>query len=485
MSSIEKPLSSIQRSKYDPSSKRHGLFGRTGRRRYDNGRKQATLERTQEAVVTGSAGSQGLSKPYVLTAFELAGLDVHHSFDRDQAWIGMRETLAEQSLELPSTRRAAEGMSVTTATLRGELTLLPDPKTAAAANELNHRIYTVVGDGASARVGGRRKSWRYRVRGLKLFAELPPQAPEALYATAQRGATPRLLQARLHCPTCRVPQNAIVRTNVPAAAFSVQAARGRHLNIDLGRSCNVRAVSTQGRHPPTRQYPHVAKDARDGSWAVEGQPQWDPKERYNGPKFTVLLTEHDREAHRQRPYMMPQWVSRFELLWRTDGGREWFSLGTFDGNSDATTEVAQMIERTAHRGGLVCRYLRIFPLDCHGGGAMRVGVYGEPTNEVPIAGRRRGGGAATSGRGRVRSGAADDEEAITYTITAPTEAYNRQFCLDGSEHKGCRCSYCMGDPISRSAGRLQRRLAAVTGVSEVKSELGNLFVAGWHDHECI
>ena len=352
-------------------------------------------------------------------------------------------------------------MSVTTATLRGEGSILPDPKMAAASYELNHRIYSVVGDGVS-RVGGRRKSWRYKVSGLKLVAELPSQAPEALYATAHRGSTPRLLQARLHCPTCRVPQNAIVRTNVPAAAFSVETARGRHLNIDLGHQCFVRALSTQGRHPPTRLYPHVANDARDG-WAVEGQPQWNPKERYTGPKFRVLLTEQDREAHRN-PYVTPQWVSRFELLWRSDGGREWFSLGNFDGNSDATTEVAQVLDQT-HKGGLVCRYLRIVPLDCHCGGALRVGVYGEPANErvaESAAGGRRRGGAAT-GRAGGRPGARDEEETITYTITAPSESFNSQFCLDGSAGKGCRCSYCMGGRrLSGSAGRLRRRLMAVS-----------------------
>lgn len=196
---------------------------------------------------------------------------------------------------------------------------------------------------------------------------------------------------------------------------------------------------------------------------MEGQPNWDPNERYFGPTWDVLLTEQDRAGARH-PNLEPQWVSRYELLWRTDGGREWNSLGTFDGNVDATTEVAHVID-LAFKGGLVCRYLRLVPLESEGGGALRIGVYGEPVDgQQPKACSRCGGRHGE----RSTHQQADDElpEVITYTLTMPSESFNCKWCLDGSVLKGCRCSYCMGGRGGHSARRLSRRLQAIKEVKD-------------------
>ena len=457
---MEKPQASILRERYDPNSKWHGLFGRTACRRWDQERKQAELERTHEAHLQRQAGFEGkqLTTRFVLTAFELAGLDVHSSFDRDHAWTAIPEVLERESLAPLQRRRTADGLQVVTANLAPVAAILPDPKVAAHAQNMMHNIYTVVGDVRLACSSRRRRSWRYRVRGLKLWAVLPSQPPEAVSDANRHGTTPRLLPARLHCQTCKVSQNAIVRTNASGCAFSVEAARGRPLNIDLGQSCRISALSTQGRHPATRSYPYVTKDVREG-WQLEGQPNWDPNERYGGPQWTVLLTEQDR-AGQQNPYLTPQWVAKYELFWRADCGREWHSLGSCVGNSDATTEVAHPLEH-ALKGGLVCRYLRLVPLECEGGGALRVGVYGEPiADQSPSHRSRRGGGLGRTSRLRP---SADDElpEGISYTLTLPSESFNRKFCLDGSGQKGCRCSYCLGDNgLSRSGRRLRLRLEA-------------------------
>jgi hypothetical protein len=68
---------------------------------------------------------------------------------------------------------------------------------------------------------------------------------------------------------------------------------------------------------------------------------------------------------------MRQWVWKYEVVVRVEGGREWFSLGAFDGNRDMTTEVAHKLFST-----IKCRYLRFHVLGFDRVASMRVGVYG-------------------------------------------------------------------------------------------------------------
>ena len=154
------------------------------------------------------------------------------------------EALEAESLVPVQTRRAADGMTIMTASLAPAALLLPDPKVAALVHDTEHRIYAIVGDGHNARAS--RRSWRYRVRGLRMWAELPVQTPNIV---ADAAPTAKLLQVRLQSPLCKVPQTAIVRTNRNACAFSVEAARGRHLNVDLGHLCKVTHHTTP-HHPP-------------------------------------------------------------------------------------------------------------------------------------------------------------------------------------------------------------------------------------------
>jgi hypothetical protein len=66
------------------------------------------------------------------------------------------------------------------------------------------------------------------------------------------------------------------------------------------------------------------------------------------------------------------WVWKYEVSARKDGGRNWFSLGAFDGNKDAITEVAHRLLEP-----VVCRFLRFRVLGYDRVPAMRVGVYGK------------------------------------------------------------------------------------------------------------
>ena len=160
-----------------------------------------------------------------------------------------------------------------------------------------------------------------------------------------------------------------------ASFFDVARAKGKPLEIDLGASCVISAFSTMGRHPSTRLYPRRGFQLHggkvQGEYIVEDSdylPGYKHGEKYKGPYWTVrMAASDDRLTH------TPGWVTRYELWWRADGGRQWHKLGCFAGNADDVGEVAHSLGHL----GLVARYLRIVPLECEGRGAMRVGVYGE------------------------------------------------------------------------------------------------------------
>jgi hypothetical protein len=86
------------------------------------------------------------------------------------------------------------------------------------------------------------------------------------------------------------------------------------------------------------------------------EASWRPasRQRHRGPFWTVISDA----AHGGHPaWQQPQFVSKYELLWRADRGREWHSMGHFRGNTDATSEVAQSF--AGIKGGLRARYLRV------------------------------------------------------------------------------------------------------------------------------
>lgn len=124
--------------------------------------------------------------------------------------------------------------------------------------------------------------------------------------------------------------------------------KSHFLQVDLGSDCDVNYISTQGRFPP------LQNDARGSICKFTGAQIMD-------------------ELH----INMRQWVWKYEVLARIDSGRSWFSLGTFDGNRDMTTEVAHKLLTTAR-----CRYLRFRVLGFDRVPSMRVGVYGNRLNAV-------------------------------------------------------------------------------------------------------
>ena len=446
---VEKPNSDVLRRRYDSAARHSGLFGHTARKAI--GPPEHSIERSSALASManardfsylddrkeyGTPSTSTLREPYKLTAFEMQGFD--ENLDRDNGWEAIPSFLAEHSVGVPAMRKLTDGRIETSYALEPEGLLLPDPRMAEATTALANQIYVV------------------RRHKPKLVLIVPTDAPE--------GVKKPLLKAALHCAGGRVPQTAIVRVNHTSNAWLVPDSMGKPLEIDLGMPCTVSHFSTQGRHLPTRRYPHVWKDSSlqgDGLWHVEDaayrMTDAARGSRYQGPWWTVRSTEEHAgpKTHcwNDDKYHKPQWVSRYELLWRAENGRKWHSLGIFHGNSDETTEVAHAF--TTFKGGLTTRYLRVVPLDSENGGAMRVGVYGEPS----ARGKARGVSRRAGTRERTTADIEEGERALVeYRLTAVPEGVNRRLACDGHTRSmqggGCPCCrYQEG----RSSLRLRRR----------------------------
>lgn len=458
----DKPFSDIRRLIHDETNRHSGLHGHTGRRyckchscftRFGNA---TTLQRSEVAVTRsyayldtdkeyGTPRTSSLAQPYKLTAFEVESeLDSAYSCNRDRAWETVPKALAEYSVGVPSVRKLKNGQLETCYHLQPTHALLPDPAVAAAEDKLASHIHEI------------------RRHKPKLWAIVPTEPPETVRKP--------LLKAVLQCIGNRVPQTATVRCNQPSAFWNVSTCNGHPLTLDLGSTCLISAISTQGRHPATRRYPHVYKDSHDGQWKAEDAEYRHSASvgQYQGPWFTVRTTADTPTGWcNSQSYHTPAWVSRYELLWRADGGRQWHSLGIFVGNGDEMSEVTHAFGTI--KGGLRARYLRVRPLECEGGGAIRVGVYGERTIDKREAARRVG-----------RSMNAGDTEGaglVQYKLTTapPGEQKARHFVTDGNGLSGG------GWWLSRDnkANRCHRRIAAVR---EAANDEGSDY---WEDREYL
>ena len=167
---------------------------------------------------------------------------------------------------------------------------------------------------------------------------------------------------------------------------------------------------------------------------------------YSTLLYSPLLFDAGDKAQRgPDEWYEPQFVTRYELLWRAEGGRAWHSLGNFGGNSDGTSEVSHSFSTV--RGGLHARYLRLVPLECsEGGGAVRVGVYGRALG----AERTRGGSAEVEG----------SDQLVMYTLTTAPDGRSTHYAPDGrGPASGSRDWY---DANKKKSTRMRRKLQAKT-----------------------
>ena len=460
-----KPLADIRRRKYDETSRRKSLGGRTARRRIQDGSvSDAQLARTREAscarnneyAYLGDGKSYvarpacQLTKPFVITDFELDGHDVNYSLDRSGAWEHVQQVLAKHSVTPPCERKLSDGRVATCYRLEPTHSFMPDAPVAAAESALRTRIYEIR---------------RHRPKLWRTLTTAPPDDVKA-----------PLLKARLHCAGCfgsaaHQLMNAVVRCNDSDAAWRISRSFGKPLDIDLGTTCRIDAFATQGRAPATRIYPHVGYDPLMGEHTVEDaeyltKAPGGKSVRYGGPWWRVLSTPYDGlPSWKPGAYHEPAWCSRYELLWRAAGGRQWNSLGRFDGNSDETTEVAHSFTNVGG-GGLRARYLRVVPLECVGGGAMRVGVYGEHVGNGASGQVVRGGGRRSSRR---RAESDEDEcDLVEYELTRRAGPKRGGYVHDGSEL--AYDYWAWWNSTKKSNLRLRRRLAARREVAEVMED---------------
>jgi len=198
------------------------------------------------------------------------------------------------------------------------------------------------------------------------------------------------------------------RSSNPAGNPAGKASR--HLDIDLGAERAVVAFSTQGAPPPTRSYPAVCAHRR----SVEDDLfPYTRAAQHRHPTWTVVDACQESLAPRQK---LLRWVKKYELFWRGDSGRAWHSLGVLAGNTETTSEKTHDLAKVLP--GLVCRYLRVVPLEAENGGALRVQVFGNP------GGGASGADAAAAAATRVdrTGGGPADEDLVEYTLVRPARA---------------------------------------------------------------
>ena len=429
----------------------------------------------------GTQPTSRLAEPYALTALELNGIEVDHSLQKANAWAAVPSLLAENCVGLPSSRKLASGKVETQYQLIPEGLLMPDPAVAAAEHKLSTHLYEIKRHRPQLQavfpteppegVTSPLLKATLKCRGVHVPqsaivrvnvaqpVESAALGEPQLTSLASCGESSQLLAAlgslEVPPPACaKVADHASLAAKAHphttnqahlnpnqahASFFDVARAKGTPLEIDLGALCAISAVSTMGRHPSTRLYPRTGIELRGGRVSQHLYEDWDAVEdgdylpgykqgeKYKGPYWTVRTSaSHDRHASPTSCLThTPAWVKRYELWWRADGGRQWHKLGCLAGNTDDVGEVAHSLDDLGPgRRGLVARYLRIVPLEGAGGGAMRVGVYGERLGWDRCAPRSRKHDVAELTRGvsiRHSPYPAETEtetELITYTLTS-------------------------------------------------------------------
>jgi len=212
------------------------------------------------------------------------------------------------------------------------------------------------------------------------------------------------------------------------------------IQLDLGKNCLLEAISTRGR---------VLKRDRDSEIDFEKSDVEYVK------RYKVYIREDDGQN-----------VQKRSESHRNKNGTEhvhdellWTPLGTFIGNKDSESEVANPLKLpNCNKPGVVCRYIRVFPMSYaeggfHGRKAMRIGLYGDAKYEKRSKDKK----------GNAEDGASLEEEdrqttngngqlihnknvpAVIITIQKPSTTHNRNCWAVNHRAKGvnsCSCYSC-------------------------------------------
>ncbi|KAK3262421.1 hypothetical protein CYMTET_28723 [Cymbomonas tetramitiformis] len=213
---------------------------------------------------------------------------------------------------------------------------------------------------------------------------------------------------------------------------------GDFLEVDLGGECVVHGVGTRGLFPTYFWYPTAE--------VIEKEMGLKLSEYHGG--FQAVVKEDSPMG----------WVKKYELLYRTERGTEWISLGIFEGNTNYHEESVTSMLPFAFPGisGIRVRYLRLRPLSkaeegYHLKKALRVAIYGHPVSRKASASTRnhRAGDRSvaavdTAEKSPSAAAPASNESAtnIAYTLRHAAEHRNPIYVKRTGGHSRCRCNYC-------------------------------------------
>lgn len=229
---------------------------------------------------------------------------------------------------------------------------------------------------------------------------------------------------------------------------------GDFLEVDLGGECVVHGVGTRGLFPTHFWYPTAEVIEKEMGLRVN---------EYRGGVQAVVREDSPMG-----------WVKKYELLYRTDRGTEWISLGIFDGNTNYHEEAVTSMMPFAFPGisGIRVRYLRFRPLSKEQEGyylkkALRVAIYGHPVsckttgsmrnhrvNDLMVA----AAGTAEKSRSATSPSSNESATSITYTLSQPMHC-NPTYRKRTGERYRCRCSWCRPN-YGRTARKKDSRHAA-------------------------
>ena len=168
------------------------------------------------------------------------------------------------------------------------------------------------------------------------------------------------------------------------------------LQVDLGRECIVTDVSTKGRAPQTTMFPGCRPQRHYSEADAEYAQRVDTWESHREWLWHTHGLSEVPVWHTRSMWEKVEFVKRYELSIRCEGGM-WIKVPeVFQANTEFHTERANSLHMYAARGeaGVRARYLRFTPLSLNQGGyhgrkAMRVGVYGHELGQAAVECKRK------------------------------------------------------------------------------------------------
>lgn len=373
--------------------------------------------RTSEVFRKTSNTQEGRVVFYPVTEMELElGLD-QHNLNKNRAWERCADLFEETGTQTKKAQTQKDDLvevSFSLPTVGFLVTRTPEPSQASKPGQRGFMLHEA-------------RRWDKRWRGLSHIGPLKPVCHLLCSQVPPDIAMPRL-PARLSTRAATkftfgkaLLQNGNQQTHcwVPGPKRHCLEDSRDFLEVDLESECVVNAVGTRGLFPSYFWYP--TDEMLEKEMKIE-------KSEYRGGYQAVVCADSPMG-----------WVRRYELLYRLDRGKEWVSLGVFDGNTNYYEESVTSMLPFAFPGisGIRVRYLRFRPLSkkqegYHMKKALRVAIYGYPVTKASANTQNRQvnylsvSAKDTAEKSLPASSPSSDESAtsVTYTLSHLTEHHN-------------------------------------------------------------